>query len=89
MMPALAGTRELSDAQPMGVVAPHGSRTRNISHEPRTPLSTILGRAELLQAQVYDALSAEQDAAIRGIAEDGRHLLALIGDILGLAHRLV
>jgi PAS domain S-box-containing protein len=57
----------------------------SMSHELRTPLNAILGLAETLQEQIYGALTSEQDQALQGIEESGRHLLTLINDILDLA----
>jgi PAS domain S-box-containing protein len=57
----------------------------SMSHELRTPLNTILGLSEALQEQVYGALSERQVRALRHIEESGRHLLALINDILDVS----
>jgi PAS domain S-box-containing protein len=57
----------------------------SMSHELRTPLSAILGLSEALREQLYGPLNEEHRKAIRGIEESGRHLLALINDILDLA----
>ncbi|NTU80671.1 MAG: GAF domain-containing protein [Chloroflexales bacterium] len=57
----------------------------SMSHELRTPLNAILGRTELLHEQVYGSLTEKQGKAIRSIEESGRHLLALINDILDLS----
>ncbi|NTW04249.1 MAG: GAF domain-containing protein, partial [Oscillochloris sp.] len=57
----------------------------NMSHELRTPLNTVLGRAEILREQIYGPLSDQQQYAISSIEESGRHLLALINDILDLS----
>ncbi|NNJ11293.1 response regulator [Chloroflexales bacterium ZM16-3] len=57
----------------------------NMSHELRTPLNTILGRAEILHEQIYGPLTDQQQYAIGSIDESGRHLLALINDILDLS----
>ncbi len=56
-----------------------------ISHEVRTPLSAILGLAELLRAQIVGSLNAEQMEMLNRIEESGRHLLAVINDLLDLA----
>jgi CheY-like chemotaxis protein len=56
-----------------------------MSHELRTPLNAILGRGELLRDEFYGPLNSRQQAAIATIEESGRHLLALISDILDLA----
>jgi len=57
----------------------------SMSHELRTPLNTILGLSEALQEQVYGPLSAKQLHALHSIEESGRHLLALINDILDVS----
>ncbi len=56
-----------------------------ISHEVRTPLSAILGLAELLRTQIVGSLNEEQVDMLRRIEESGRHLLAVINDLLDLA----
>jgi signal transduction histidine kinase len=57
----------------------------NMSHELRTPLNAILGLCEALQEQVYGLLNEKQLQALQSIQESGRHLLALINDILDLS----
>jgi len=57
----------------------------NMSHELRTPLNTVLGMSEALQEEVYGALNDRQLGALQHIEESGRHLLALINDILDLS----
>lgn len=57
----------------------------NMSHELRTPLNGILGLSESLQEEVYGPLIADQNQALQIIIESGRHLLALINDILDLS----
>jgi PAS domain S-box-containing protein len=57
----------------------------NMSHELRTPLNAILGYAEMLQeeaAELGEAAFVEDLGKIRGA---GKHLLALIEDVLALA----
>ena len=56
-----------------------------MSHELRTPLSSILGMAQALRHEIYGALSERQHHAIGIIERSGRHLLALINDVLDLA----
>ncbi len=56
-----------------------------MSHEFRTPLHTILGMAEALGEELFGPLTSKQQGAITNIEESGRHLLALIQDILDLA----
>jgi signal transduction histidine kinase/CheY-like chemotaxis protein len=57
----------------------------SMSHELRTPLNPILGMSETLQEGVLGAVNNEQTDALRHIEESGRHLLALINDILDLS----
>jgi two-component system cell cycle sensor histidine kinase PleC len=58
----------------------------NMSHELRTPLNAILGFSEVIQNRVFGdrALDRYADYA-KDIHGSGRHLLALIDDILDLA----
>lgn len=55
------------------------------SHELRTPLNVILGMSEVLLDRTLGELSANQHESIAAIDESGRHLLALINDILDLS----
>jgi len=57
----------------------------NMSHELRTPLNVILGMSELLRERVLGPLTNEQADSVSSVEESGRHLLALINDILDLA----
>ncbi|QQE64936.1 hypothetical protein GFS31_16200 [Leptolyngbya sp. BL0902] len=57
----------------------------NMSHELRTPLNAILGMTEGFQEQVFGPMTPEQRRSIATIERSGRHLLALINDILDLA----
>ncbi len=57
----------------------------SMSHELRTPLNGILGSAELLLGGFHGPLTPPQAKGLRTIDEGGRHLLALINDILDVA----
>jgi signal transduction histidine kinase/CheY-like chemotaxis protein/integral membrane sensor domain MASE1 len=57
----------------------------SMSHELRTPLNAVLGLCEALQEQVYGLLNEKQLRALSSIEESGRHLLALINDILDIS----
>lgn len=57
----------------------------SMSHELRTPLNAVLGISEALQEGVYGALNEKQISSLGSIEESGRHLLALINDILDLS----
>ena len=57
-----------------------------MSHELRTPLHIILGFSEALEEQIYGPISPEQRNALIQVSHSGRHLLAILADILDLAH---
>ncbi len=57
----------------------------NMSHELRTPLNTVLGMAESIAEGIFGPVTEDQGSALGNIAESGRHLLALINDILDLS----
>ena len=54
----------------------------NVSHEFRTPLNAIIGFAEAMDNAIYGPLSDRYAGYARDIAQAGRHLLALVDDIL-------
>src|SRR5207245_9364501 len=53
-----------------------------VSHEMRTPLSSIIGMTDLLR---YTGLNAEQSVIVKGRHEASRSLLKLIQDVLALS----
>ena len=57
----------------------------NMSHELRTPLNAILGFADLLRDQMSGPLTEKQARYANHIQTSGRHLLALINDLLDLS----
>jgi len=57
----------------------------SMSHELRTPLNAIIGFSQVLQEQLFGELNARQQRYLQHIAGSGRHLLALINDILDLS----
>ncbi len=57
----------------------------SMSHELRTPLNGILGVSESLREGVYGPLNPRQQRAMLDVEDCGRHLLALINDILDVA----
>lgn len=56
----------------------------NVSYELRTPLTTILGFAEILADEYYGPLNVRQKDYARGIAETAQALAGLIDDIADL-----
>ena len=57
----------------------------NMSHELRTPLNAVIGFSDVLEQGMVGKLNDKQAEFVRDIRESGRHLLALINDILDLA----
>jgi signal transduction histidine kinase/CheY-like chemotaxis protein len=57
----------------------------NMSHELRTPLNAIIGYSEMLQEEAEEQGVADLVPDLRKVHGAGRHLLALINDILDLS----
>jgi signal transduction histidine kinase/CheY-like chemotaxis protein len=57
----------------------------NMSHELRTPLNAIIGYSEMVQEEVEDQGHQDFLPDLQKIHEAGKHLLALINDILDLS----
>lgn len=57
----------------------------NMSHELRTPLNSVIGFADVLQRQNYGGLNEKQGEFLTYITTSGKHLLALINDILDIS----
>ena len=81
------GQTELEQAK---LRAEEASRTKslflaNMSHELRTPLNAILGYSEMLEEEAQDLELENFGPDLGRINSAGRHLLALINDILDLS----
>ena len=57
----------------------------SMSHELRTPLNAIIGYSEMLQEEVQDLGHGELGGDLQKIHTAGRHLLALINNVLDLS----
>jgi len=57
----------------------------SMSHELRTPLNAIIGYSELLEEEMQDLGEASFNDDLKKIQGAGKHLLALINDILDLS----
>jgi len=79
--------REIADkSEQLALASEHKSQfLANMSHELRTPLNAILGYAELLVDGIYGVMPDRPKGVLERIQNNGRHLLALINDVLDLA----
>lgn len=57
----------------------------NMSHELRTPLNAIIGFSDVLNSKVAGELTEKQQSYIKNINNSGKHLLAVINDVLDLS----
>jgi signal transduction histidine kinase/ActR/RegA family two-component response regulator len=57
----------------------------SMSHELRTPLNAILGFGQILASETLQQTAAQKKEFLNHILKAGRHLLALINEILDLA----
>ena len=57
----------------------------NVSYELRSPLTSILGFAEILQHELFGKLNEKQKIYVDDIFKSSRHLEALINDILDVS----
>jgi signal transduction histidine kinase len=56
-----------------------------MSHELRTPLNAVLGYTELLMDGLYGDVPGKAQNVLERVQANGRHLLALINDVLDLS----
>jgi signal transduction histidine kinase len=79
--------REIAEkSEELALASQHKSQfLANMSHELRTPLNAILGYAELLVDGIYGALPEKAQGVLERVQNNGKHLLALINDVLDLA----
>jgi signal transduction histidine kinase/HAMP domain-containing protein len=79
--------REIEDkSRQLEVANKHKSEfLANMSHELRTPLNAIIGFSEVLLEKMFGEINAKQQDYLGDIHSSGRHLLALINDILDLS----
>jgi len=79
--------RELEDkGSQLEIASRHKSEfLASMSHELRTPLNAIIGFSEVLAERMFGELAPKQAQYVEVILSSGRHLLALINDILDLS----
>ncbi len=66
------------------MAAPKGSLKRILRHDVRTPLAVILGRCELLAAELHGPMVAEQLAAVEAIMRNAQRIEDLMSDAVDL-----
>jgi len=73
-------------SEELEVVSRHKSEfLASMSHELRTPLNAVIGFSEVLLDRLFGELNNRQEEYLRDIWGSGRHLLALLNDILDLS----
>ena len=73
-------------SQELAVASRHKSEfLASMSHELRTPLNAIIGFSEVLIERMFGEVNERQAQYLGHIHESGRHLLALLNDILDLS----
>lgn len=82
--------RILQELEAAKAQAEDGSRAKsqflaNMSHEFRTPLNAIIGYSEILKEDAVEAGQADSSADLDRINAAGRHLLALVNEVLDLS----
>ena len=80
----------MENAEQLRQHAEHANRSKsdflaNMSHELRTPLNSIIGFSEILIDQTFGNVNMKQKKYVNNVRTAGRHLLALINDILDLS----
>jgi signal transduction histidine kinase/DNA-binding NarL/FixJ family response regulator len=78
-------TQQLVEAKEIAEIANRAKSTflATMSHELRTPLNGILGYAQIIQRAAVTP--SQQRKGVEVIEQSGKHLLALINDVLDLA----
>jgi len=57
----------------------------NMSHELRTPMNAIIGYTDLLLDRVDGPINEDQEKSLKKVANNARHLLQLINDVLDVS----
>ena len=63
---------------------PEGALKRILRHDVRTPLAVILGRCELLAAELHGPMVSEQLAAVEAIMRNAQRIEELMTEAVSL-----
>jgi PAS domain S-box-containing protein len=90
VMRDISSRRQAEEAQRRQALAEQANAAKNrfmsrMSHELRTPLNAILGFAQLLERDPRSPLASHQQEQVQHVLRAGRHLLALINEVLDLS----
>jgi len=82
-----SANRELAEARDAALEATRfkSEFLANMSHELRTPLNAIIGYSEILAEDAEDSGREDELSDLQKIRSAGKHLLALINDVLDLS----
>ena len=85
-----AAARDITDRKRAETELQRASQAKSdflamMSHELRTPLNSIIGFSEVLIDGKFGALNDKQQRYLQNVHQSGRHLLALINDLLDLS----
>ena len=86
---ALEGARKEAEGAAQTAMAASRAKTEflaNMSHELHTPLSSIIGFAEMMEREVLGPLPVTYREYAKNIVDSGRELLGVVGDVLDMSH---
>jgi signal transduction histidine kinase len=86
---ALEGARKEAEGAARNALAASRAKTEflaNMSHELHTPLSSIIGFAEMMEREVLGPMPVTYREYAKNIVESGRQLLGMVGDVLDMSH---
>jgi signal transduction histidine kinase len=85
---ALEGARKEAERAAQSATASSRAKTEflaNMTHELHTPLSSILGFAEMMEREVLGPMPVAYREYAKNIVESGRQLLGVVGDVLDMS----